>query len=104
MRKSAFAALLLAAALAFICGPGPAEFAQLSTIGWSWPENLAKASVLGRGMLPALLFGCSFAGLLLALIVGGCIGMARNAPPKPPRPKRSRQKEKATAPDQLQTV
>jgi hypothetical protein len=104
MRRSAFVAFLLAAGLAFACGPGPAGFAQLSGVSWNWPDNLANASVLGRGMVPALLFGGSFAGLLLALIAGGCIGMARNAPPKPPRPRRARQKKAAPAPDRLQAV
>ena len=103
MRKSAYAALL-AAALAFAYGPGAAGLAQLPGISWNWPDNLAKASVLGRGTLPALLFGGSFVGLLLVLIAGGCIGMARNAPPRPPKPKLSRKTEEATAPEQLQTV
>ncbi len=104
MRKFAFAALLLAAALVFACEPGSAGFAQFSVASWNWPANLAKASVLGRGTLPALLFGGSFAGLLLALIVGGCIGMARNAPPKPPKTKSARRKTEPSTPEQLRAV
>lgn len=104
MRKSAFAAFLLAAALAFAWGPGAAGFAQFSGAGWGWPDNLARASLLGRGMLPALLFGCSFAGLLLVLIAAGCIGMASNAPPKTPKPNRSRRKKEASTPDHLHAV
>lgn len=80
------------------------ELTQLSVLGSNWQDNLAKASLFGQGMLPALLFGCSFAGLLLALIVGGFIGMARNAPTKPPKSKRARKKEKAGSTEQLQTV
>lgn len=104
MRKPLFAALLLIAALAFACAPSSAGFAQYSRLAWNWPGNLAAASILGKGMLPALLFGGSFVGLLLALIAGGCIGIVRNAPPKAPRPKRSRQKRDLSAPDQLMTV
>lgn len=104
MRKSAFAVLLAAAAITLACGPGAAGLVQFAGPSWNWSDNLAKASVLGRGMLPALLFGGSFAGLLLALIIGGCIGMARNAPPRPPKPKLSRKTGAASAAEKLQTV
>lgn len=104
MRKSAFAALLLVAALAFAWGHNAAELTQLSGLGSNWQENLAKASVLGQGMLPALLFGGSFAALLFALIVSGFIGMARNAPTNPPKSQRARKTEKARSAEQMQTV
>lgn len=104
MRKSAFAALLLAATLAFAWGHNASELTQLSGLGSNWQENLAKASVLGQGVLPAFLFGGSFAALLLALIVGGFIGLARNAPTKPPKSKRARKTEKAGSTEQMQTV
>ncbi|MGE4483062.1 hypothetical protein [Acidocella sp.] len=105
MQKTAFFLLLslFAASLIFLFEPSSFSYELAARQGWNWPENLAQASMLGQGMWMALLFGGSFAGLLLALIVGGCIGMARNAPPKPSRPHLADQKEAATT-EQLQVV
>lgn len=48
------------------------------------------ATPLPGGLLPALVIGGPFALIMLALIVGGIAGMARNAPPRKPKAKRGK--------------
>ncbi len=38
------------------------------------------------GFWPALMFGGLFGAMMLALVIGGIIGMARCAPPRAPKP------------------
>ncbi|WP_234732059.1 hypothetical protein [Acidocella facilis] len=96
-------ALLAAAFVAFALGLGFAGIAPMAMDGSPF-RTLAGSSLLGRGTLMAILFGGSFALLPLGLILAGILGMARNAPPRPPRAKRSLRRAKQAEAEQLQTV
>lgn len=96
----------LAAFIALALGLGFAGMPVVPAGADSPFRVLAGSSLLGRGILPALLFGGSFVAIPVALIIGGVLGMARNAAPRTPRAKRrlSRTKTAQTETKQLQTV
>lgn len=109
MRLPALATLIVAAFLALMgTGSGISGFPASIEAAGNGFAVLAGSSLMGSGMLPAILFGGSFALMLLALIIGGFIGMRRNAPPRPPREKRAAKRARETSEtasaEQLQTV
>ncbi len=99
-------AFFAAAFIALALGLGFSGMAPSGVDGSPF-RTLAGSSLIGRGMLMAVLFGGSIAILPLALIVAGIRGMAANAAPRPPRPKRRllrRAKRAEAKTEQLQTV
>lgn len=96
-------ALFAAAFVALALGLGFSGMAPAGVDGSPF-RTLAGSSLIGRGTLMAILFDGSFALLPLGLVVAGILGMARNAPPRPPRAKRSLRRAKQTETEQLQTV